>query len=84
MIVWIYTLFFIFLGCSAAVWGGWLEHAGPRKAGVLCAVCCVRGVLCVVRGASCLVRGALCSVLPRKQRREPNPVRRSHLLLHGA
>lgn len=22
-------------GCSAAIWGGWLEHAGPRKAGCL-------------------------------------------------
>ena len=30
MLGWIYTLFFIFLGCSAAIWGGWLEHAGPR------------------------------------------------------
>ena len=31
---WIYTLFFVLLGCSAAIWGGWLERAGPRKAGV--------------------------------------------------
>src|SRR3982751_5204041 len=31
---WMYTLFFVFLGCSAALWGGWLERAGPRKAGV--------------------------------------------------
>src|SRR3982750_1922462 len=30
---WMYTLFFVFLGCSAALWGGWLERAGPRKAG---------------------------------------------------
>ena len=28
---WMYTLFFVLLGCSAAVWGGWLERAGPRK-----------------------------------------------------
>ena len=28
-----YTLFFVFLGSSAAIWGGWLERAGPRKAG---------------------------------------------------
>ncbi len=35
MLGWIYTLFFVFLGCSAAIWGGWLEHAGPRKAGVV-------------------------------------------------
>src|ERR1700681_2191831 len=30
---WMYTLFFVFLGASAAVWGGWLERSGPRKAG---------------------------------------------------
>jgi MFS family permease len=34
-----YTLFFVLLGSSAAVWGGWLEHAGPRKAGVVAALC---------------------------------------------
>src|SRR5437762_6970363 len=26
---WMYTLFFVFLGSSAALWGGWLERAGP-------------------------------------------------------
>src|SRR5512146_927444 len=31
---WMYTLFFVLLGSSAAIWGGWLERAGPRKAGV--------------------------------------------------
>src|SRR4051794_11973115 len=31
---WMYTLFFVFLGSAAALWGGWLERAGPRKAGV--------------------------------------------------
>ena len=36
---WIYTLFFVFLGSSAAVFGGWLEKNGPRKAGVLAAFC---------------------------------------------
>ena len=33
-----YTLFFIFLGSSAALFGGWLERAGPRKAGVVAAI----------------------------------------------
>ena len=32
---WMYTLFFVFLGCAAAIWGGWLEHVGPRKAGAV-------------------------------------------------
>ncbi|MGI9212921.1 MAG: OFA family MFS transporter, partial [Methylococcaceae bacterium] len=36
---WMYTLFFVFLGSSAAVFGHWLEHAGPRKAGVIAACC---------------------------------------------
>ncbi|MBB6562691.1 MFS family permease [Acidovorax soli] len=42
---WMYTLFFVFLGCSAAIWGGWLERAGPRKAGVVSAVCWCGGML---------------------------------------
>jgi len=41
---WMYTLFFVFLGCSAAVFGGWLEHAGPRKAGVVAAFCWCGGL----------------------------------------
>ena len=40
-----YTLFFVFLGCSAALWGGWLERSGPRKAGVVSAVCWCGGML---------------------------------------
>ncbi|MBO9649043.1 MAG: OFA family MFS transporter [Variovorax sp.] len=42
---WMYTLFFVFLGCAAALWGGWLERAGPRKAGVVSAVCWCGGML---------------------------------------
>lgn len=42
---WMYTLFFVFLGSSAALWGGWLEHAGPRKAGVVSAMCWCGGML---------------------------------------
>jgi len=42
---WMYTLFFVFLGCSAALWGGWLERAGPRKAGVVAACCWCGGML---------------------------------------
>ncbi|MFX1682292.1 OFA family MFS transporter [Mitsuaria sp. CC2] len=41
----IYMLFFLFLGCSAAIWGGWLERAGPRKAGLVSAVCWCGGML---------------------------------------
>ncbi len=42
---WMYTLFFVFLGGAAAVWGGWLEHAGPRKAGLVSAICWCGGML---------------------------------------
>ena len=42
---WMYTLFFVFLGSSAAVFGRWLEHAGPRKAGVVAAFCWGGGFL---------------------------------------
>eukprot|EP01037_Dinobryon_pediforme_P028433 gene28433-31713_t len=34
-----YTLFFVFLGSAAAIWGGWLERVGPRRAGVYAAFC---------------------------------------------
>ena len=42
---WMFTLFFVFLGASAAMWGGWLERVGPRKAGVVSAVCWCGGLL---------------------------------------
>ena len=42
---WMYTLFFVLLGSSAAIWGSWLEHAGPRKAGVVSAICWCGGLL---------------------------------------
>ncbi len=40
-----YTLFFVFLGSSAAIWGGWLERVGPRRAGVVAALCWCGGML---------------------------------------
>ena len=42
---WMFTLFFVVLGVSAAIWGGWLERAGPRKAGVVAALCWGGGLL---------------------------------------
>lgn len=42
---WMYTLFFVVLGCSAAVWGSWLEREGPRKAGLVSALCWCGGLL---------------------------------------
>ena len=46
MLGWMYTLFFVVLGGSAALFGSWLERAGPRKAGVVAALCWCGG-LCV-------------------------------------
>lgn len=45
MLGWMYTLFFVFLGGAAALFGGWLEHAGPRKAGVVSALCWCGGLV---------------------------------------
>ena len=42
---WMYTLFFVLLGVSAAVWGGWLERVGPRKAGFVSAMCWCGGLV---------------------------------------
>ncbi|MDR3453125.1 MAG: OFA family MFS transporter [Rhodoferax sp.] len=41
---WMFTLFFVLLGVSASIWGGWLERAGPRKGGVVSAVCWCGGL----------------------------------------
>src|ERR1700757_131341 len=40
---WMFTLFFVVLGSAAAIWGGWLERVGPRKAGLVAAVCWAGG-----------------------------------------
>ena len=42
---WMFTLFFVLLGVSAAIWGGWLERVGPRKAGFVAALCWAGGLL---------------------------------------
>ena len=40
-----FTLFIVCLGLAAALWGGWLERAGPRKAGVVSALCWCGGLV---------------------------------------
>jgi MFS family permease len=47
---WIYTLFFVFLGSSAALFGGWLERAGPRKAALAAACCWCGGLVIAAAG----------------------------------
>ena len=47
-----YTLFFIFLGCSAALFGGWLERSGPRKGGVVAAILWCSGLILAALGTA--------------------------------
>ncbi len=41
----IFETFIAMLGISAAIWGGWLEHAGPRKSGLIAAACWGGGLI---------------------------------------
>jgi MFS family permease len=41
----VFEIGIVFLGLSAAVFGGWLERAGPRKAGLVAAICWGSGFL---------------------------------------
>jgi MFS family permease len=41
----IFETFIAMLGIAAALWGGWLEHAGPRKAGLIAALCWGGGLI---------------------------------------
>lgn len=47
---WMYTFFFVLLGVSAAIWGEWLERAGPRKAGLVSTLCWCGGLLIAAVG----------------------------------
>ena len=47
---WVFTLGIVFLGLSAALWGGWLERAGPRRAGLVAAVCWPGGLAVAALG----------------------------------
>jgi MFS family permease len=46
----IFSLAIVVLGASAALWGGWLERAGPRKAGFVAALCWSVGLLLTALG----------------------------------
>jgi len=41
----VFEIGIVFLGLSAAIFGGWLERAGPRKAGLAAAICWGGGFL---------------------------------------
>ena len=40
----------VILGASAAIWGGWLERVGPRRAGVVATVCWCLGLVVAAIG----------------------------------
>jgi MFS family permease len=48
-----FEIFIAVLGISAALFGGWLEHAGPRKAGFIAALCWGGGL--VIGGVGVMV-----------------------------
>ena len=50
MLGWTFTLFFLFLGFAAAIWGGWVERVGPRKAGVVATLCWCGGLVVAAMG----------------------------------
>ena len=43
-LVWVYSLFFVVLGLSAALFGAWVERVGPRRAGLVAACCWAGGM----------------------------------------
>lgn len=49
-VMWTFTLFFIFLGSAAALFGHWLEQVGPRLAGTVAASCWGGGFLIAALG----------------------------------
>ena len=40
----------VFLGASAAIWGGWLERVGPRRAGIVATLCWTSGLAVAALG----------------------------------
>ena len=44
-VTYIFETFIVMLGISAAIWGGWLDRVGPRKAGFVSALCWGGGLM---------------------------------------
>jgi MFS family permease len=42
-VTWVFTIAIVVLGIAAAMFGGWLERHGPRKAGLVAALCWAGG-----------------------------------------
>ena len=66
----IFEIFIALLGISAAIWGGWLEHAGPRKAGFIAAICWGGGLV-LLGGAVSLHQLWLVYLVGRDLRHRP-------------
>ena len=50
MLVGTFQIYIVLLGISAALWGGWLERVGPRKAGFAAALCWSGGLAVAALG----------------------------------
>ena len=74
---WMYTLFFVLLGVSAAIWGGWLERSGPRKAGFVAALCWCGGL--VLGAIGIYTASALAAVARLRRDRRHRARARLHL-----
>ncbi len=48
----VFTVGIVVLGASAAIWGGWLERAGPRLAGLVAAFCWPGGLALAALGVA--------------------------------
>jgi len=50
LLTWTFTIAIVILGSAAALWGGWLERSGPRKGGVVAALCWCGGLVVAALG----------------------------------
>jgi len=48
---WLFTLFFVFLGAASALFGGWMERAGPRRTGLTATALWCGGLTLAALGA---------------------------------
>ena len=59
-VVWTFAIAIVFLGLAAALFGHWLEKAGPRKAGVAAAIFWGGGLMVTSLGVSLHQLSSIC------------------------
>jgi len=68
-VTYVFTLAIVVLGVSAALWGGWLERVGPRRAGVVSALCWSGGWRSARSACGCIIMAAAARRRPDRRRR---------------